>query len=500
VDNGIELPKISVRDNNLITKSDHIYHVLELANQFFVSKITTEILQYFTQRGISSEIIKQFEVGFAPGVGELEDFFTKKSISLHDLLEAGLVRKKEDGRIYEIFNRRIMFPIKNIYNKIVGFGGRALNDRKPKYINSPETIVFKKGEIMYGEHVATSYFHRDNFAIVVEGYMDVLALHQNGFQHAVASLGTSVSKTHLQRLWRSNSEIVLCLDGDEAGIRASDRLINISILSVTSSKLLSFIELPNGFDPDDLIQHRGVQSFQSLFDNRLSLSEMIWKREYNDKKFTTAESKAALEKRLEEYYDKINDSILRINFKRYFKQMLWSKLFYNSMSDNNREVIHHQIISSTEYSEIEYLEKSICTFLIKYPHIIRNIDNEELIVSIDFTHRLLNDFKKWIVEIIDKPGGIDNKVKNTRFYNTYLVLSHPDMLFLDIAFLNKSEMNQIKVLKWLCKKHYLLLLKKNLTSMLHKNINQPKSALYLAEIQQVVDELTRLSDCFLINS
>jgi len=190
-DNGITLPSISSVQEKHYEELDYIHNILDLAAQFFISQLNDNVIKYLTIRGISSKTIQEFSLGFAPRGSELKNFFEQKSMTLKDLLKAGLVGKKEDGKIYEIFNKRIIFPIKNVYNKIVGFGGRSINDSNtPKYINSPETLIFKKGEIMYGENIATSYSYKDNFLIIVEGYMDVIALHQAGFKHAVASLGT----------------------------------------------------------------------------------------------------------------------------------------------------------------------------------------------------------------------------------------------------------------------------------------------------------------------
>ncbi len=503
-DNGIALPKVSAILERQYAELDYIYNILDLATQFFVKKLTDNIIKYLTKRNISSEIIQNFSLGFAPGGTELERFFKQKSIPLKDLLKAGLVGRKEDGRIYEIFNKRIIFPIKNIYNKIVGFGGRTIADDLPKYINSPETSVFKKGEIMYGENIATSYSYKDNFSIVVEGYMDVIALHQAGFKNAVASLGTSITETHLQKLWRSSDEIVSCLDGDNAGMRASSRLIDIAIPNIVSNRLVSFIELPFNLDPDDLIKDKGAQSFKNLLDNRLGLSEMIWKKEYNGKRFKTAEARAVLEKKFEDYCSKIRDTTLRVNFRRYFKEMIGDNLVYKKLVNRNNMTINYQITSSKKYSEIEFLENSICTLLIKYPKIICNINLKESIINLDLNNQNLNDFKNWIIEIISQQDVnisevINEKTKNTRFYDTYLVLSSPDVLFLDLAFLNKNGVNQERFFEWLHKKHYLLLLKQEFASLLYKGVytDQSKVASYFAEIQKVTKELTQLSENFI---
>lgn len=502
-DNGIDLPKVSVAQEKQYAELDQMYNILDLAAQFFISKLTDNIAKYLMKRGVLPKTIEEFSLGFAPGGGELERFFEKKSIPLKDLLKVGLVGKKEDGRIYEIFNNRIIFPIRNIYNKVVGFGGRAIGDVMPKYINSPETIIFKKGEIMYGENIATGYAYKDNFSIVVEGYMDVIALHQAGFKQAVASLGTSVTEKHLQKLWRSADEIISCLDGDSAGLRASSRLINMAIPNISSRQLVSFIELPVGYDPDDFIKSGGKQSFRRLLSSRLGLSEMIWKKEYDGKNFKTAESRAVLEQKLEDYCSQVEDKTLKVNFRRYFKEMVWNKLVRKQSAKRDDITISQEVISSKKYSEIEVLEYSICALLLKYPKIICNIELKEILINLEFKDQNLNDFKGWFIEIVDQQdsninGVFAEKIKSTRFYEVYLVLSSPDVSFLDLAFLNKDGVDQEQVFEWLYKKHYLLLLKQEFTSILSEGVDaESRSASYLAEIQRVTKELNQLSESFI---
>lgn len=505
-DNGIDLPKMSAEQEKRYEESDHIYQILSLASQFFVDNLDINSKNYLKERGLSQDIIQKFSIGYAPSGGELEKFFEKKGIPLKDLLKAGLVGRKEDGRIYEIFNKRIMFPIKNIYNKIVGFGGRALGDNMPKYINSPETMVFKKGEVMYGENIATGHVYKSNYSIIVEGYMDVIALHQAGFNQAVASLGTSVTDKHIQKLWRSGDEIIACLDGDSAGIRASKRLVEMSLPCISTNKLISFVRLPKGLDPDDLIKKDGPSAFDKAIKKRIGLSEMIWQNEYSAKNFKTAESKAILEQKLNEYCNSIEDKSLRDNFRRYFKEMVWNNLVRKKSTKQKQEVISNELIFAKDYSELEVIEHSICTFMVEHPEIINNIESIEILSNLEFKNKKLNEFKAYILDILDQIEEISNKsiedkIKNTSFYSTYLVLLSPDILFLDLAFLKKNSIDLDKVFDWLHKKHYLLSLKEECFKLSKddKNNFQSKSILYIQEIQKISKELSLLSDNFIDN-
>ena len=497
-DNGIELPKMSAVQEQKYEEADQIYNILNLATEFFQNNIDNPTIEYLKKRGVKLNSIKSFSIGFAPGGGLLEKFFREKSIPLKDLLKSGLFGKKEDGRIYEVFSKRIMFPIYNVYNKVVGFGGRALGDAMPKYINSPETLVFKKSEVMYGENVATSQSYKDNYSIIVEGYMDVIALHQAGFKQAVASLGTSVTEKHIQKLWRSADEVIACLDGDNAGIRASGRLINMVLPQVSASKVVSFIEIPKGIDPDDLIKDKGANAFKALLDRRIGLSEMIWKLEFNGKSFRTAESKALLEKKLNEYSSQIQDNSLKGNFRRYFKDMIWNNLIRKKSNKESALGNSEKLFDPKKYSEIEYMENAICSFILKFPNLMRNLDYDIQLQDAD-----LEEFKNWIIDLVKEHEYVDigliaDKVKNTRFYDSFLVLSSSDILFLDYAFINDENAERERVFEWLHKKHYLLLLKKEYVNVLNSSTydEQSKTMSYLEEIRRVTKELDNLVDNF----
>jgi DNA primase len=499
--NGIELPKMSAEQERVYEEADHIYGILELASEFFRKNLTDEAKTYLLKRGVSAESIENFVIGYAPGGTKLQNFFDEKSIPLKDLLKAGLVGRKEDGKIYEVFNKRIIFPIKNTYNKIVGFGGRTMGDAMPKYINSPETIVFKKGETMYGENIATGHAYKENYSIIVEGYMDVIALHQAGFKHAVASLGTAVTDKHLQKLWRTGDEIVMCLDGDNAGIRAGHRLIDMALPHIAADKLISFVELPNGLDPDDFIKSKGPKAFEDALNHKIGLSEMIWKHEYVGKSFRTAEAKAALEQKLNEYCNHIANSTLQNNFRRYFKDKIWNNLIRIKSQKQEQATLSKQLTSTKQYSEIEILERAICAFLVHYPDVILDSELEEIISNLHLQDVDLDDFKNEILDIawqqIDEaPLLIEEKVKNTRFYETFLVLSAPNVSFLDTIFLSKNRENSGQIFKWLCKKHYLLLLKREYASSLLKSTDetQSKSSSYIKEIQKISKEISQLND------
>ena len=506
-ENSIDLPKMTAAQKEEYDEAEQIYNVLELASAYFSDQINVEVEKYLLARGIDKNITDQFSIGYAPGKGLLIKYFEAKSIPLKILLNSGLVGKKEDGKIYEIFNNRIIFPIRNTYNRIVGFGGRALGDSMPKYINSPETLVFKKSDTMYGENIAISAAYKKNYSIVVEGYMDVIALHKVGINEAVASLGTSVTEKHLQKLWRSGEEIIICLDGDSAGQRASRRVIDIALPMVAHDKKISFIMLPGSKDPDEVIKSEGSEFFNRLLAERINLSEAIWLNEYKGKNFSSAESRAVLENQLEAVCLQMKDKVLLANFRRYFKDQLWQNLYSKKgvskeLKKNNKTYIRNN--GEKEYTEIEIMELSLCSFIIKFPNLLKIARIKEFVSDLTLLCPDLNEFKEWYISQIDKYDDInENKTKGlaekTGFYSIFLVLSDPKKIFLDSIFIEKNKANCELIFDFLTKKYYLLSLKQEYINIINSNKEEVrlKASSYLKEIQKTHDQLSKLSEFFI---
>jgi len=499
-DYGIEIPKLTGKQKELYEESDEILNILELANKFFKSQLTPEISNYLYERNIIEKTIKEFSIGFAPRGGKFEKFFHDKNITNVQLGKAGLIGKGENGEIYSLFSNRITIPIRNIYNKIIGFGGRVVGQGLPKYLNSPETVVFQKGETLYGEHKAISSSYKKNYSILVEGYFDVIALHQAGFSEAVASLGTSVTEHHLHKLWRAGDEIILCLDGDNAGVKASIRAINLALPLINSEKKLSFIRLPSGLDPDDAVNKNGADFFAKLMDARISLSEMIWQIEYAGKNFKTAEEKANLEKNLKDYCSKISDSNLRTSYYRFFKDQIWQNLV-----TKQPKIIAKNVSSlplSSGYSELEMLEHAFCALLIKFPQTLQESEIKDFILNLNFNNKLLEEFRNWYLnEIIDnniEASEITAIVEKTSFFDIFLLLSKADNLFLDISF-NKDTIRLDLLWQWLYKKYYLVNLQQEYAYTVNNIDNQDfeKVLLYKKEILKIVNELQTLNESFI---
>lgn len=499
-DYSIELPKLTESQQKLHEESDELLDILEMAERFFTSQLSQEVCSYLYDRGISKEAIKEFSIGFAPPDKELQKFFKKKSISLQKLQKAGLVGKRDDGIIYEIFYNRIIFPIRNIYNKVIGFGGRVLGNGLPKYLNSPETILFQKNETLYGENNAISVAYKKNHSILVEGYLDVIALHQAGFKETVASLGTAVTENHLQKLWRAGDEIALCLDGDMAGIKATQRVINLVLPLINGNKKISFVILPGGSDPNDIVNKNGAKEFAQIFDKRINLSEMIWRSEYEGKSFVTPEDKAILEKNLEDYCKQIKDRTLSHNYYRYFKDQIWQNLIKRQSKGGAKS--SNVIFSVPDYSEIEMLEQVFCIMLVKFPEIVKKQETKDFLLTLNFQNKMLEAFRDWYFaeiisnDILDQENIID-LAERAGFYKTFSVLSKPNNLFLDLSF-NKNDIDSDLLWQWLHKKHHLILLKQEYISIIQNGSDEElkKAILYREEIMRVSKELYNLNESF----
>lgn len=507
-DFGVEIPKLSKQQQKEYEESEHLQLILEQASKFFTDNLTSEVRSYLANRGIDATTIDAFNIGFAPSRGALTKYFSNNSIPLIELLKAGLAGKNDSGVIYEFFTNRIIFPIKNIYGKIVGFGGRVMDNTLPKYLNSPETLIFKKSEVVYGENIAASNAHKKNQVILVEGYMDVIALQKSGFNEAVACLGTAINEKHLQKLWRFADEIIVCLDGDEAGKKASLRLIDLALPHITPDRKVSFAIMPLGFDPDDVINKQGVEAFEQIIVNRNALSETIWLHEFAGKDFKTAEARAFLEGNLDEYVNKIKNVALSRNFKKFFSSQVWQSFSLNKSNSrsNKRDstFISNQILNTPIFSEIEVLEKSLLALIINYPTLLSDETIAQEFYDIVFQDHNLSELRYWIIENYSSNENVDmdmihEKAKRSRFSELYFVLCDPGALFLEKSFIEKNIANLNQIFNLYKKKHFLFQLRREYTQIANSNVEslESKAVFYIQEIQKINKEVLELNNIFI---
>ena len=251
-------------------------------------------IAYLKQRGLTGEIAAQFDLGYAPTGWDNLSSTADNEEKLDLMVKAGLISKRESGGHYDRFRARVIFPIHDSKGRVIAFGGRLLDKGEPKYLNSPETPVFHKGSELYNLHRARSAIAQQQMSIVVEGYMDVLALAQHGIDHCVATLGTATTTTHLQRLFRLAPSIVFCFDGDRAGRDAAGRALEIALPLLESGRQVSFLFLPDGEDPDSVIRDQGADTFRTLIESATPLPDLLFDTLLNQTDLTRMDGKARL--------------------------------------------------------------------------------------------------------------------------------------------------------------------------------------------------------------
>ena len=301
------------------TSANESYELLKKVALFYYQQFRNnpeaqKAIDYFKSRGVGGEIAKKFLLGYAPDQWQTLD----AQFSQEALLEAGLLVKKEGGGCYDRFRGRVMFPIRDRRGRVVGFGGRVLDDSLPKYLNSPETPVFQKNREVYGLHELLEKNSKPKRILVVEGYMDVIALHQYDIDYSVAVLGTAISTTHLDLLFRFTSELVFCFDGDSAGRQAAWRAVEAVLACMRDGRKTRIMLLPQGEDPDSLVRNTGSHEFSRMQDQAQPLSDYFFEKLSQDSDLSALEGRVSLAKNAKSYLQKIPNGI--------FQGLMMSKL------------------------------------------------------------------------------------------------------------------------------------------------------------------------------
>jgi len=345
---GMEIPRDTPEDRERQQQRQTLFDVTEKAAAYFERQLRMpegkRALDYLKNRGFDDDVIKRFRLGFAPpgsdgGRNVLKAALAKGGIEEGLMVAAGLIIQPEDQEAgtgeartgkqrvrepYDRFRGRVMFPITDQRDRVIAFGGRILGDGEPKYLNSPETPLFHKGRVLYGLKLASGPARKAGTVIVTEGYTDVIALNQAGFENTVAPLGTALTEDQIKLLWRIVPEPVLCFDGDAAGQKAAARAAERALPILASGFGLRFAMLPADEDPDSLIKSGGRDAMAGIIEAALPLSEVLWRMETGGRLPKTPEERAALQKRLRDYARQINDSTLRSHFSSLFNDRIWS--------------------------------------------------------------------------------------------------------------------------------------------------------------------------------
>jgi len=327
---GMPVPK---QDPAAQAKSDRrtqLAEVMEQAVQYFRLQLKTAnagaARDYLAGRGLNEAAQDRWDIGFAADARQgVFAHLTGQGVDPELIIDAGLAARPDDGRDpYDRFRGRIIFPIRDARGRAIGLGGRAMDpNARAKYLNSPETALFDKGRSLYNHGPARQASGKGAPLIVAEGYMDVIALSEAGFQACVAPLGTAITESQLQMMWRVSPEPIIALDGDTAGLRAAMRLVDLALPLLEAGQSLRFALMPEGLDPDDVLKQQGKGAMQRLIDGALPMVQLLWRRETEAGNFDSPERKAALDKNLRSAISKIKDASIRQHYGQAIKKMRW---------------------------------------------------------------------------------------------------------------------------------------------------------------------------------
>ena len=338
---GLEMPRRDPAAAARAEKSRGLAAVMEEAAKFYRAQLRgaagRAAASYLRGRGVAEETVSRFELGYAPsGRRVLFEALTARGIPAAQVIEAGLAARPEDGGApFDRFRDRVMFPIRDAQGRCVAFGGRALSpEARAKYLNSPETPLFDKSRTLYNIGPGRAAAAKAGGLIVVEGYMDAVALAQAGIENVVANLGTALTEHHLRLLWRCAEEPVIALDGDAAGRRAAARVAEMALPLLEPGRSLRVALLPEGLDPDDLARREGAEGVRAVIAAAEPLTAVLWRRETEGRVFDSADRRAALDARLKALLGAIGDARLRPHYEAAFRA-LWRETFAPS-SDRSR--------------------------------------------------------------------------------------------------------------------------------------------------------------------
>ncbi|MGZ5852066.1 MAG: DNA primase, partial [Hyphomicrobium sp.] len=328
---GVPMPKLAARDEVREDERDRLYRLVETAAQFFQKSLMSgaggEARRYIEKRGLKRETIAAFRLGYAPNDrSALKQHLASAGFSLEDMIASGMLIGGDDIPVaYDRFRHRVIFPITDLRDRVIAFGGRALDPDQPaKYLNSPDTPLFHKGQGLFNAAKARGPAHEKARIIAVEGYMDVIALTEAGFPETVAPLGTALTEEQVKLLWRLADEPVLCFDGDAAGRKAAFRAVETVMPLLRPGFSVRFAFLPGGLDPDDLVRQQGPDAFAAELARTRALFDVLWQREEQEQDLSTPEQRAAFETRLKAMVGKIGDATVKAHYERELRETLWT--------------------------------------------------------------------------------------------------------------------------------------------------------------------------------
>jgi DNA primase len=427
---GVQVPQQTPQEREKAQRQKTLLEALAAAARFYEERLWSPAgragREYLAGRGLDEETMRRFRLGWA---GEDRNALRRAltpEFPLPLLMEAGLLHASDrGGEPYDYFRERVIFPIGDRAGRVIAFGGRALGDQQPKYLNSPEHPLFEKGRVLYGLSAARVNSAKEveaggAGAIVTEGYMDVIALHRAGFNTAVAPLGTALTEAHLAELWRLAPEPVLCFDGDAAGQRAALRALHRALPLLKPGHSLRFVTLPAGDDPDSLIRNSGAAAFEQMLRAAKPLAEMLWQSELNAKSITTPERRADLERRVMAQAGLIADRTVQAEYRRFLRDKLFAlgrstfpgaKFQGGKFAGKSRQFVRSPIGAMRGDAPPPPPEPGrrqrevLIGMLIEHPFLIAEAHEE--IAALDFPEPELDRLRRAILEVELMSPGLD---------------------------------------------------------------------------------------------
>jgi DNA primase len=376
-----------------------LHDVMAAAQDWFVAQFDgiegAAAREYLKNRGISEKTIREFGFGFAPDSrGRL-----KQALSNHgmdQLIEAGLLIKVDDKDPYDRFRGRLMIPIRDPRGRVIAFGGRILGDGEPKYLNSPDTPLFDKGRTLYNLDRASPASRKTGRIIVVEGYMDVIALAQAGFDDVVAPLGTALTETQIERLWKMVEMPTICFDGDAAGQKAALRAATRVLPMLRPAHSLRFVELPPGQDPDDILQSNGPAAFEYILNSPISLDNYIWRKNIEEMEVEPGpDERAALLDRLETVAKTILHDQISREYNQTFREKFYAKFGFNRKRIHQVSEAIRSAFSANKKDRAYHIHRAVLLGLSRYPRVIKRRFEE--IEQLPIEHNELKEMRSHIV-------------------------------------------------------------------------------------------------------
>ena len=416
---GVPMPARDPQSERREAQRKSLGDVAELACRYFEETFRAEAgivaRDYARKRRLRPDTISDFRIGFAPDARDaLKRHLLSQGIDEAAMIEVGLIIKPDDGRpSYDRFRNRLIVPIQDDRGRVIAFGGRTIDpDREPKYLNSPETPLFYKSAVLFNLHRARKPAHDAGSVVVVEGYLDAIAVYQAGIHSVVATLGTAFTEEQMTRLWRLAPEPVVCFDGDSAGAAAAHRAIDRILPLLKSGQSFNFAFLPEGQDPDDLVSKGGREALIAEIRNATPLSDVLWARETQNARIDTPERKAALEKRLEDLVGQISDGLVARRYRQAYRvnlsDLFWQQARRTSAPTSGRRPDEPPSLASVPDFKGEAattLERTVLGLCVEFPQLFEQ--SYERVQAISFVSRDFDRFKEELHRVVFDVDGED---------------------------------------------------------------------------------------------